>query len=200
MEESALTELRAGLFRWTTRHPAAVDEPEPNSADDWPPDVGSIAYLGRDALVLVDPLLPADRDAPPWTDLAALAGRRAGRVTVLTTIRFHGRSREAAIARFGASTEPPAGVTPFTIGATGETIFWIEEHRALVPGDLLLGDGAGGLRLCPGSWLHYLDGVTLEAVKPQLAPLLELPVELVLVSHGEPVLGGGRAALAASLR
>jgi hypothetical protein len=32
-----------------------------------------------------------------------------------------------------------------------------------------------------------------------LTPLLELPVEQVLVSHGEPVLTGGREALAGVL-
>jgi hypothetical protein len=33
-----------------------------------------------------------------------------------------------------------------------------------------------------------------------LLPLLDLPVERVLVSHGEPVLHDGRAALARALR
>jgi hypothetical protein len=36
-------------------------------------------------------------------------------------------------------------------------------------------------------------------LREALRPLLDLPVEMVLVSHGEPVLGGGREALAKSL-
>jgi hypothetical protein len=128
-----------------------------------------------------------------------MAERRGGRVAVLTTIRFHGRSRGAAVERYRASTEPPAGVTAFTLEAADETWFWIEEHRALVPGDRVLGDGEGGLRLCPESWLGYLDRVTLDDVRRELRPLLELPAEIVLVSHGEPVLTGGRAALATAL-
>ena len=32
-----------------------------------------------------------------------------------------------------------------------------------------------------------------------LRPLLDLPVEMVLVSHGEPVLSGGREAIACAL-
>lgn len=34
----------------------------------------------------------------------------------------------------------------------GEVVHWLPEPRPLVPGDRLLGDGAGGLRLCPPSW------------------------------------------------
>jgi hypothetical protein len=197
MTVSALTELRPGLFRWIARHPAAVDQPDLGSPDDWPPDVGCVAYRARDALVLVDPLLPDDPDAPPWTELDSLADECGGRVAVLTTVRFHRRSRDAAIERFGATTTPPAGVRPFA--ATSETLFWIEEHGALVPGDLLLGDPDAGLRLCPESWLHYLDGVTLDTLRPRLRELLDLPLEMVLVSHGEPVMTDARASLRRAL-
>jgi hypothetical protein len=199
MTDFSLHELRPGLLRWTARHPSAVDEPEPGSPDDWRPDVGCVAHLARDALVLIDPLLPVDAGAAPWAEIDALAGERDGRVAVLTTVRFHGRSRDAVTERFGATTTPPTGVTPFTVEATGETLLWIEEHRALVPGDLLLGDDARGLRLCPESWLHYLDGVTLADVRAELRSLLDLPVEIVLVSHGEPVLSDGGAALERAL-
>jgi hypothetical protein len=190
-------ELCPGLLRWTARHPLAADDPEPESPDDWPPDVGSVAYLGPDALVLIDVFLPDDDRAPLWAALDSMAAQRGGRVAALTTIHFHGgsRSRDTAVERYGASAEPPAGVTPFSLAAGDETWFWIEEHRALVPGDRVTGDGDGGLRLCPESWLHYLDGVTLDDVRGELRPLLELPAEMVLVSHGEPVLSGGRAAL-----
>jgi hypothetical protein len=70
-----------------------------------------------------------------------------------------------------------------------------------VPGDRLIGDGRGGVRLCPESWLRYLPGgVDLAALREAMAPLLELPVEMVLVSHGEPVLRDGAAKVAAALR
>ena len=56
------------------------------------------------------------------------------------------------------------------------------------------------MRLCPESWLRYLaSGMTLAALAKALRPLLELEIERVLVSHGEPVLSGGRAALAQAL-
>ena len=73
---------------------------------------------------------------------------------------------------------------------------WIPEHRALIPGDRLLGDDRGGLRLCPESWLRYLSsGMNQAGLREALRELLDLPVEMVLVSHGEPVLRDGGHAL-----
>src|SRR5437667_167472 len=77
-----------------------------------------------------------------------------------------------------------------------ETILWIAEHGALVFGDVVLGAEGGGVRLCPESWL---EGGTHAQLKAALRPLLDLPVERLLVSHGEPVLAGGRDALARAL-
>ncbi|MGH3030635.1 MAG: hypothetical protein ACRDNE_07690, partial [Gaiellaceae bacterium] len=124
----------------------------------------------------------------------------------LTTIAFHRRSRDELVERYGASTSRarrslPAGVRTIPIRRAGEVMVWLEEHRALVPGDRILGDGRGGLRLCPESWLRYLaSGMKLPELRDALLPLLELPVEMVLVSHGEPVLAEGRAALARALK
>jgi hypothetical protein len=64
-----------------------------------------------------------------------------------------------------------------------------------VPGDRILGDRPPGLRLCPASCLRYLDGFTQDDLRDALRPLLALPIELVLVSHGEPVVADGRAEL-----
>ena len=69
-----------------------------------------------------------------------------------------------------------------------------------MPGDRLMGDGRGGVRMCPESWLYYIPGdYSLADLRAALAPLLELPIEMVVVSHGEPVLRGGRAALERAL-
>ena len=73
---------------------------------------------------------------------------------------------------------------------------WLPGPRALIPGDRLLGDDDGGVRMCPPGWLRYLNpGLTYEGLREALRPLLDLPVEMVLVSHGEPVLRDGRAAI-----
>jgi hypothetical protein len=78
---------------------------------------------------------------------------------------------------------------------------WIEEHGALVPGDRIMGDRSGGLRTCPESWLYYLrPRIGLDDLRRALEPVLDLPVEMVLVSHGDPVLEGGHAALERALR
>jgi hypothetical protein len=42
--------------------------------------------------------------------------------------------------------------------------------------------------------------MTVNGLRVALRPLLELPIELVLVSHGKPVLEGGRDALERALR
>jgi hypothetical protein len=193
-------ELRTGLWRWTTRHPEWVANANPGSAADWPPDVGSVAFAGPDALVLIDPLVPDGL----WPKLDELAERNA-RVHVLTTIGWHRRSRDAVVARYGAETSRakanlPAGVESLPIKRAGETMFFLPEHCALVPGDRILGDDSGGLRLCPESWLRYLSsGMSQGELRDALRPLLELPIDHVLASHGEPVLKGGGSALRRAL-
>ena len=77
---------------------------------------------------------------------------------------------------------------------------WLPRPRALIPGDRLLGDDRRGLRMCPPGWLRYLEpGLSYEELRQELRPLLDLPVERVLVSHGEPVLRDGRAAIERAL-
>jgi len=196
----AMDELAPGLWRWTARHPEAVADPVPGSPADWASDVGSVAYVADNVLVLIDPLVPDEL----WPELDELARDR--RAIVVTTIDFHRRSRGAVVERYRASTSKarkslPSGIVPIPLRGAGETMVWLPEVATLVPGDRLLGDDNGGLRVCPDSWLRYLrnppDGAGLKVL---LRPLLDLPVERVLVSHGEPVLSGGRAALAAALR
>ena len=83
-----------------------------------------------------------------------------------------------------------------------ESMVYLAAPRALIPGDRLIGDVGGGLQPCPVSWLRYIDRAAPPdetALRAALAPLLELPVESVLVSHGEPVLRDGAAALRAAL-
>jgi hypothetical protein len=194
-----LTELRPGLYRWTAAHPDYEPDPEPDSPADWPEQVGCVAYEAPDALVLIDPLVPD----PLWPALDRLAEGR--RVAVLNTIGFHRRSRDAVAERYGASTSRakktlPEGVETIPIPRAGETMIWIPDHSALVPGDRILGGPDGGLRVCPDSWLRYLtSGITGEELRDALRPLLQLPIELVLVSHGAPVLARGRDALERAL-
>jgi hypothetical protein len=196
---SALQEVAPGLWRWTAIHPEAEENPEPGSPADWPAEVGSVAYAVDDTLVLIDPLVPEE----VWPELDELA--RGRKVIVLTTLSFHRRSRDEVVQRYGASTSRarsslPSSVIPIPVRRAGETMYWLPDVRTLVPGDRLLGDEAGGVRVCPDSWLGYLKpGLTGAELRVTLQPLLDLPVERVLTSHGEPVLIGGRGALARAL-
>jgi hypothetical protein len=196
--------LRPGLFRWTAIHPEAPEEPKAGTPDEWGPDVASIAYQASDALLLVDPLVPEDR-VGLQEDLDALVQRHGQPVAIVTTLQFHRRSRDALAERYGATTSRakktlPRDVQTVVIRGAGETMVWLPNPRALVPGDRLLGDERGGVRLCPDSWIRYLpSGMRQAELRAALRPLLDLPVELVLVSHGEPVLENGREAIAAAL-
>ena len=72
-------------------------------------------------------------------------------------------------------------------------MFWLPEHRALVAGDLIIGR-AHGLEV-PRAWLEDRHQEAVE----RLRPLLDLPVDRVLVTHGEPVLEDGLEALERAL-
>jgi hypothetical protein len=78
-----------------------------------------------------------------------------------------------------------------------ETLWWLPAHRAIVAGDVILGRDEGGVRVCPDSWLEGRS--TPREIRALLRPVLDLGVERVLVSHGEPVLQQGREALARAL-
>lgn len=101
---------------------------------------------------------------------------------------------------FGTGDELPGGIRAFQTPRASEVVFWLPEQCALVVGDVLLGAGAKPrataepLRLCPEPWLGKGTHADLRAM---LRALLDLPVERVLVSHGEPVRSGGTNALAA---
>jgi hypothetical protein len=190
-----MREVAPGLHYWSAPHPGWDPEGEPGSAADWPEEVGC-ALHGN---VFVDPIVTDEL----WPALDALV---SGPVVVLTTIRFHGRSRDAVLERYGGEkvrydAPMPDGVEAFVVEGFGETLYWLPGPRALVPGDLLIGDGNGGIRMCPESWLRaYLpEGAGVADLREALRPLLELPVEHVLASHWSPVIGGGHTALSRAL-
>jgi hypothetical protein len=194
-------EVTPNVWRWTAPHPD-WHPAEPGSSGDWERDVGCVLYCESGRAAFFDPLLPP----APQRFLERADRLVAGRaVSVLTTVRWHSRSRRELITRYGASVSRsrPAlapSIVPLRIPRAQETIFWLPPVRALIPGDRIIGDRAGGLRVCPQSWLDYLPSrPTVAELAAALRPLLELPVELVLVSHGEPVLGDGRKALRSAL-
>jgi glyoxylase-like metal-dependent hydrolase (beta-lactamase superfamily II) len=185
------------LRRWTAYH------------EHWEEEVGCVAVDTDDGLVLIDPL-------DPPADL----GRPAH---VLLTVYWHDRStKSAGGARVWAakgSARPlgnrgvevtddvargalPGGIVAVPTARSGEVVYWLPVERAVAVGDVLLGAGAkprptgDPLRLCPERWL---GAETHDDLRRSLRPLLDLPVEQVLVSHGAPVLDDAPSALRAVL-
>jgi glyoxylase-like metal-dependent hydrolase (beta-lactamase superfamily II) len=191
-------ELAPGLRRWTAWR------------EGWDEDVGCVAVDTDDGLVLIDPLDPPAEVAEP--------------AHVLVTVFWHDRSIKAlgaprvwAPARSRQPLENrgievtdtvgdglPGGIVAFPTPRPSEVVYWVPQGSAVVVGDVLLGAGAKPrateepLRLCPERWLGTTQ--THADLRAALAPLLELPVERVLVSHGAPVLENGRAELERVLR
>ena len=186
-------ELASGLWRWTALHPDWT--PEQGGPNGWGQEVGCVYYEAPGAVVLVDPLVPPEDEERFWRALDRDVERAGKPVRILVTVHWHARSAEVIAERYGAETGGPlpVGVEGYPAVAFDETILWIPEQGALVFGDVVLGAEGGGVRLCPESWL---EGGTLTVLKDALRPILDLPVERLLVSHGEPVLEGGHAALA----
>lgn len=205
-----IVEIAPGLRRWTGRH------------EEWGEDVGSVYYETADGVVLVDPLVPPEGVERFWRGLDRDVRRLGPRIHVLVTVFWHTRSAAALVERYGARVWAPTGsraavarragvvTDPFRPGDRlpggleahrtvrgGEVVFRIPERAALVPGDVLLGAKGGGVEMCPESWLP--TGKRHPDLAESLRPLLELPIDRILVSHGEPVLDGGRAALAQAL-
>lgn len=212
-------ELRPRLWRWNATHPEWT--PEEGGSEGWDPVVSSYALVQDDALVLIDPLVPTDDEERFWSALDDDVAHH-GPPQIVLTVFWHTRSAPTIAARYaGARVFAPAAkadearervpdVETYELGEVlpggmeakgtvhrGEAVLWIPAHRALAAGDLLLGTPDGGVRICPDSWLR--PGVTGEMLRDGLQPLRDLPVELLLLAHGEPVLEDARAKLAAAL-
>lgn len=191
-------EIAPGFWRWTAPHP------DWTAGEGWEQDVGCVYLEAADATVLIDPLIPsAADDRERFLKHLDADVERVGRpVAILLTTESHRRSAPELAERYGAETVVPAAGSQELAGgvaaldAVFEVALWIPAHAALVIGDILLGAGEGELRVCPDSWLP--PSSPAEA-RERLHPLLDLPVERILVTHGEPVLDGAHAALARAL-
>ena len=186
----SVVQVAPGLRRWTAWH------------DHWEEDVGSLAVDTADGLVLIDPIEPPPELRRPAHVLITVYwhGRDAGK---LEAQRWAPSRSVRPLANRGVEADSaaeglPGGIRAFQTARAAEVVYWLPEQQALVAGDVLLGAGAKPratdepLRLCPERWLGKGTHADLRA---SLRPLLDLPVEHVLVSHGAPVVGGGRAAL-----
>jgi hypothetical protein len=187
-----VAEIGTGLWSWTGLHPDWT--PADGGPDGWEQEVSCVYYEAPGAIVLVDPLVSPEDEERFYRALDRDVERAGAPVRILLTIESHRRSSAELAARYGGTVgEVPDGVE-VPVSAWSERVFWIPEHCTLVFGDVVLGR-EGGLRL-PHAWIgeeHYRQ------VVDGLRPLLALPIERVLVGHGEPVLSDGRRALTRAL-
>jgi glyoxylase-like metal-dependent hydrolase (beta-lactamase superfamily II) len=201
-----VTRIADGLWRWTGWH------------EEWKQEVGCVYLETADGICLFDPLVPPEDTERFLAALDRDVERAGAEVHVLITVFWHARharelleryggrlwapsrARAAVARRAGEVTDPfrpgdplPGGILALETGRGTEAAYYVPEHRALVPGDVLLGAEGGGLRFCPESWLP--SGTGHARLREALRPVLDLDVERVLVSHGEPVLERGADAL-----
>jgi len=185
-----IEEIRPGLKRWAGPHPEF--DPAEGDLDASYTDVASVLFHGEEALVFFDPLVPDEL----WPALDAEVKESGKPVVVLTTIYFHERNREDVARRYGGRLGGDvAGLSAHSAERADEVAYWLDRPRAVVFGDAVLGDNAGGLRITP--WARNAEG--LEKTRQALLPLLELPIDVVLPAHGDAVLENGRDALARAL-
>lgn len=209
--------LTEGLWRWTARHP------------EWHPgefgaEVACFAAQAGDTTVLIDPLLPPD----PSSVLAVIDQTLADRLAILITIPYHVRSAEALWRRYSKEAETtihghpacakrltdrsgfremepgtplPAGVTAHRIGKPRryETPLHIPSHKALVFGDAVAESGGRLVVWSSDKVDAKVERFYAQRFNPTLEPLLELDFDNVLVTHGQPLMGGGKRALRAAL-
>src|SRR4029450_8666656 len=132
--------------RWTGTHP------EWDHAEHWGPEVASVYAELEDSIVGADPLLPQDGQ-PRFCAALARAVEPSGRpLHVLLTVQWHERSVATVLDRYHAQLwrpeekgELPNGVRAETVKGSDwvEALFFLEPHRALVAGDLLIGRERG---------------------------------------------------------
>jgi glyoxylase-like metal-dependent hydrolase (beta-lactamase superfamily II) len=215
-----MREVQSGVWHWEAPHPEwAGPENEVSRQRLAAPNeaarglVSSYAIDDGKRLLLFDPL------AVPREIEELAAGREP--VVVLTS-PWHERDSQSLVERLDAPvfTPPPDEGSPdvaWLLGATksaahlysagdrlpvgveafpgrlpNDVVLWIESSRAAIAGDTLV-DFGQGLEI-PVEWLPA--DVTREQVAKGLEKLLDLPVEVVLATHGGPT---DKAALAHAL-
>jgi hypothetical protein len=176
--------------------------------------------VSPDATLLLDPLVPPKEAAGFWRWLDREIERAEKPVAVLLSRAGHFRSSQEIHDRYGAAVygherarerlEPvrhfravvPGSKLPGAVRALpsraiyDETPLYFPSHRALAVGDLVVSVG-GELRVW---WVAENEADVREYHAehvPSLREWLELPIEHVLVSHGDHVPGGAAAFAAA---
>ena len=154
-----------------------------------------VRYETDHEVALIDPFLPPDDDFDPHG--------KPMRVLLMTQ-GAHYRGTADFVDRYGASVwappkaawrkipnpattdELPPGVEVIELdGEPQQVMFFIPEHATLVSGDVLSGTG-GRLHV-------FVDEADPERLLPALDALADLPIERVIIPHGDLILENGAA-------
>jgi hypothetical protein len=183
------------LWRWTAVHPRWENWPNHERES---PEVGCVYYEASDATVLIDPLVPAGEEADFFRHLDSDVERRGLPVVILLTAEWHRRSSDELAERYDARIGGalPEGVEEIPIEGADErqVAYFIRPHAALVVAEIFGVDVDGALYVAPSPAL-----TRPEELQASLDRIMELPVERLLVSHGEPVLENAKTRMADAL-
>jgi glyoxylase-like metal-dependent hydrolase (beta-lactamase superfamily II) len=177
------------LSYWLAPHP------EWEQHENWPEEVVCARYESADGLVLVDPQLWPDKD----DTFLELGGRTP---LVLLTSPWHDRDTSVFVERYGSpvwappralwkgpnpsSTDRvPRGVEVYEpAGDDNQALFFFRGQRTLFTGDVFSGTG--------GRFHVFFDEEQpREPFLDSLEPLTQLPIECVLIAHGESIFEHG---------
>lgn len=179
---------------WLAPHPSW----EPT--EDWDENVPVVRYETEAEVVLIDPFLPPDGSFDP----------HGKPVRILLTQAAHYRGTADFVDRYRASVwapphatwrrrpspvttdELPGGVEAIELdGEPQQVVFFIRDHATLVTGDVLSGTG---------DKLHvFVDDADRERLLPSLDLLGDLPIDRVIIPHGDPILADGAARIRAAV-
>ena len=187
-----LRDVAPGLWIWRREHP----DWSPDA--DWEPLVTSTCVESAGQVAVLDALAPPEDATDVWERLDArpptlavvlkpdhvrdvdLFTRRYGARAFGPHLFFPHDVPETELEGIDPGDELPGGLVALYDGrGRNETPLWLPQQRALVFADGLTAPG-GELRVWATPWHE-------ERALPALRALLELPFELVIVSHGEPV-------------
>lgn len=183
-----LRDVAPGLWIWRDEHP----DWKPNQG--WDPIVTSTCVESGDEILVLDPIAVPEvferLDQRPPTSIVILKPDHVRHVDLFVS-RY--RARAIGPDRFDRDDIPETQLEPIYPGSLlpggivalydgrgrNETPLWLPQQRVIVFADALTAP-QGELRVWSTPWHE-------ERALPALHKLLELPFELVIVSHGEPV-------------
>ena len=212
--------LADGLWRWTTPHPEWSGEAN-GLGSGWPQEVSCVYHESAAGIVLIDPLVPDGSEGERfWRHLDQDVERVGLPPTIVVSAESHGRSADAVHERYPGSrvlgvslaasctvdrlledgealpgdchvilTDAPGAARMAIVQCTCHGLLWMS--------DLLIDDGAGGLRRAPAAWFDDPGAHTwLKDGLPRLLPqLVATPIEHLVSAHGPVISIDARAAL-----